>query len=59
MASWYIHVGIVVIVDHVLDWMNDPKVAEFKQDSEKVNPQYKEPVRTYDDGMDTGGNTVN
>lgn len=45
-------------LDHVSDWMSDPRVTEFKQDSGKVNPQYKEPVRKYEDGMDTGGNTV-
>ena len=38
--------------------MSDSKGTEFKQDSGKVNPQYKEPVRKYEDGMDTGGNTV-
>jgi hypothetical protein len=46
------------VLDHVSDWMSDPKVAEFKQDSGRVNPQYTEPVRKYDDGMDTGGKTV-
>jgi hypothetical protein len=38
--------------------MSDPRVAEFKQDSGKLNPQYTEPVRTYADGMDTDGNKV-
>lgn len=46
------------MIDHVSDWMSDPRVTEFKQDSGKVNPQYKESVRIYDDGMDTGGKTV-
>jgi hypothetical protein len=45
-------------VDHVADWMSDPRVQEFKQDSGKINPQYKEPVRQYKDGEDTGGKTV-
>jgi hypothetical protein len=47
-----------ITLDHVSEWMSDPRVAEFKQDSGKVNPQYKEPVRQYEDGMDTAGKTV-
>jgi len=34
------------------------RVAEFKRDSSKVTPQYPEPARKYEDGMDTGGKTV-
>jgi hypothetical protein len=49
---------MTLTVDHVSDWMSDPRVAEFKQDSGQVNPQYKEPVRKYEDGMDTAGKTV-
>jgi hypothetical protein len=41
--------------DHVADWMSDLRVKEFKQDSGKINPQYKEPVRQYKGGEDTGG----
>ena len=46
------------MIDHVSEWMSDPRVAEFKQDSGKVNPRYKESVRKYEDGTDTGGKTV-
>jgi hypothetical protein len=46
------------MLDHVSHWMSDPRVAEFKQDSGKLNPQYKELVRQYEDGMDTAGKTV-
>lgn len=41
--------------DHVSDWMSDERVTQFKQDSGKVNPDYKEPVRTYKDGEDVDG----
>ena len=58
MAGRYKYIRVALIVDHVPDWMSDPRVAEFKQDSGKVNSQYHEPVRKYDDGMDTGGKTV-
>lgn len=48
----------LLTLDHVSDWMSDLRVKEFKEDSGKTNPQYKEPVRKYEDGMDTGGKTV-
>jgi hypothetical protein len=41
--------------DHVSDWM---RVAEFKEDSGKINPPFKEPVRKYEDGNNIRGNTV-
>jgi hypothetical protein len=58
MAGRLIYARNALKADHVSDWMSDPRVAEFKQDSGKVNPQYIEPVRKFEDGMDTGGNTV-
>ena len=35
-----------------------PRFAEFKQDSRKMNSQYKEPVPKREAGMDAGGKTV-
>jgi hypothetical protein len=58
MAGRLIYARNALKADHVSDWMSDPRVAEFKQDSGKVNPQYIEPVSKFEDGMDTGGNIV-